>query len=427
MWRHGSFRIFGWATLVVAAFAAAPLAAAERHVSVASKSLQKTIAEAAPGDILRLGPGDHAGPIIIAKPITLIGERKTRIVGSGSGSVLTVDAAGVTVRGIEITGSGLKQETMDAGIRLTKRATGARIEDNRLIDNLIGVDVKGPRDVLIAGNTILGRSDLRMNDRGNGVYVWNSPGLVVEKNLFRFGRDGIFVNTSRNNTFRDNRFENLRFAVHYMYTNNGNITGNISIGNHIGYALMFSSKLTVRDNVSIGDRDHGIMLNYANSAKITGNVIRKGGTKCLFMYNANKNEISGNRFESCGIGVHFTAGSERNAIFENAFVANRTQVKYVGSRWLDWSAKGRGNYWSDHAAFDLNGDGIADSVYRPNDMIDHILWTQPSAKLLLGSPAMQILRWSQSQFPALLPGGVFDPAPLMRAPVSSKSIEGANG
>ena len=66
-----------------------------------------------------------------------------------------------------------------------------------------------------------------------------------------------------------------------------------------------------------------------------------------------------------------------------------------------------------HPAFDLNGDGIADSVFRPNDLMDHILWSQPAAKLLTGSPAVQLVRWSQSSFPAILPGGVTDSHPLM--------------
>ena len=133
----------------------------------------------------------------------------------------------------------------------------------------------------------------------------------------------------------------------------------------------------------------------------------------MFIYNAHKNVLRGNLFQGCAVGVHFTAGSERNEITDNAFVGNRTQVKYVGSRWVDWSVDGRGNYWSDHAAFDLDGNGIADSAYRPNDVVDHILWTQPAAKALMGSPAIQLIRWSQSAFPALLPGGVIDRAPLM--------------
>ena len=40
---------------------------------------------------------------------------------------------------------------------------------------------------------------------------------VVDGNEISYGRDGIFVLTSRENVFRNNRFRDLRFAVHYMY------------------------------------------------------------------------------------------------------------------------------------------------------------------------------------------------------------------
>ncbi|MEX0758854.1 MAG: nitrous oxide reductase family maturation protein NosD, partial [Tistlia sp.] len=79
---------------------------------------------------------------------------------------------------------------------------------------------------------------------------------------------------------------------------------------------------------------------------------------------------------------------------------------------------GRGNYWSDRAAVDLDGDGIADRSYRPNDIADELLWRYPQAKLLLNSPAVAALRFAQSRLPALFPGGVVDSAPLM-APLAS--------
>jgi nitrous oxidase accessory protein len=75
-----------------------------------------------------------------------------------------------------------------------------------------------------------------------------------------------------------------------------------------------------------------------------------------------------------------------------------------------------GNYWSDNLAFDLDDDGIGDQPYRPNGLVDQVLWRAPAAKLLLSSPAMRILEWAQSAFPAVLPGGVVDPAPLMEPP-----------
>ena len=200
-----------------------------------------------------------------------------------------------------------------------------------------------------------------------------------------------------------------------MYTNDSEVSGNISIGNHLGFAIMFSDRVLLKDNLSLNDRSHGVMLNFANKSDIIGNYAR-GAEKCTFIYNANRNLILGNRFEGCHIGVHFTAGSEKNAISGNTFIGNQTQVKYVGSRHIEWSLEGRGNYWSDHPAFDLNGDGFADSPFRPNDLMDSILWSQPAAGLLLGSPAVQLIRWSQSNFPATLPGGVVDNHPLMAAP-----------
>ena len=416
-----------FAAVLVSLGVSGPLAAEEWQVPAEQGALLQILAKAQAGDVLRLAPGDHQGPVLLNIPLTLDGAGMARITGNGSGSVITVEAPDTVIEGLELTGSGLSQETLDAGVKLTKKAHRAIVRDNRILDNLTGVDVHGARNAVVSNNLIEGRRDLRMNERGNGIYVWNAPDLLAEHNTIRFGRDGIFVNTSHKDIFRNNRFEGLRFAVHYMHGNNGIIEGNVSEGNDIGYALMFSDRLKVRGNVSIGDRNHGLMLNYANHAEISGNQVEGGGEKCLFMYNANKNKVSGNRFEGCPIGVHFTAGSANNAFEGNAFIGNRTQVKYVGSRQLDWSTEGRGNYWSDHSAFDMNGDGIADTAYRPNDMVDQVLWTQPSAKLLIGSPAVQLLRWTQSQFPALLPGGIVDTAPLMHPPVRATPTSGVQG
>ena len=194
------------------------------------------------------------------------------------------------------------------------------------------------------------------------------------------------------------------------------VSGNVSIGNHAGFAIMYSDRLKVVGNLSANDRDRGLFLNYANMSDIGANVVKAAPEKCVFLYNANKNRFHDNWFEGCEIGIHFTAGSERNRIAGNAFVSNRTQVKYVGTRYVDWSDEGRGNYWSDNPAFDLDGDGIADTAYRPNDLVDRVLWTAPSAKVLINSPAVQVLRWAQAQFPALYPGGVVDSRPLIAPP-----------
>lgn len=393
----------------------APFAGAATHLVAATDgALADHLSSARAGDVLRLLPGIHRGPIIVNKALTVDGGGAATIDGRGIGSVISVAAPDVTLTGLTITGSGSHGDGRDAGISLDRAAGGAVVANNRILGNLVGVDIRGAINARVSGNVIEGRSGHRMNARGNGVYIWNAPGAKVIGNDIRWGRDGIFVNTSGNNILSNNRFRDLRFAIHYMYAHNSVVSGNVSLGNHLGYAIMYSKNVRIENNFSRGDRDHGLLMNYTNASRVAGNRIEAVNGKCVFIYNAHKNHLRDNHFEGCGIGIHFTAGSENNEIVNNAFIGNRTQVKYVGSRWLDWSAGGRGNYWSDHMAFDLNGDGIADQPYRPNDLLDHLLWAQPAAKTLLSSPALQLLRWSQSAFPALLPGGVVDRAPLMR-------------
>ena len=391
-----------------------PAWAAETHVAPGEGTLAAAIAGATPGDVLLLSGGAYLGSVTLDRTLTLQGDGTAVIDGQGKGTVITVTGDDVVLTGLQVIGSGNDNQAIDSAIKVVKGADGTRIEGNTLVENMHGVDVHGGLDTLVLNNVIRGRQNFRMNERGNGIYVWNSPGTVVEGNDVRWGRDGIFSNASKKGTYKNNLFRDLRFAVHYMYTHDSEISGNISIGNHLGFAIMFSDRVVVKDNLSLGDREHGIMLNFANSADVAGNLVRGGTKKCLFIYNAHKNLIANNRFEGCGIGIHFTAGSERNMLTGNAFIGNDEQVKYVGTRFMEWSFEGRGNYWSDHPAFDLNGDGIADGVYRPNDLMDHILWSQPSAALLTGSPAVQLVRWSQSSFPAILPGGVTDSHPLMQ-------------
>ncbi len=400
--------------LLIGLLLSLPVWAEERAVPPGAGSLAQAVAGAAPGDVLILSAGAYQGPVLIDRPLTIAGPREAVVDGQGQGTVITLAAPDITLRGFAVTGSGTRNEDLDAGVKILKGADRAVVEGLTLTDNMHGIDVHGGRDARVAGNVITGRQHLHMNQRGNGIYVWNSPGTVVEGNSIRYGRDGIFSNASADSFYRNNTFRDLRFAVHFMYTKNTEVSGNVSIGNHLGFAIMFSDRAVIRNNLSLGDREHGLMLNYANNADVTGNLIRGGPNKCLFIYNAHKNLIWENRFQNCGIGIHFTAGSERNVLTGNAFIANREQVKYVGTRHVEWSHDGRGNYWSDHPGFDLNGDGIADSVYRPNDLMDQILWSQPAAALLIGSPAVQIVRWSQQSFPATLPGGVRDGAPLMR-------------
>jgi nitrous oxidase accessory protein len=415
-------RIPVFAALIVAiASAAADARAAVISVSQGG-SVAEALSRAAPGDTLHLAKGLFKGGLVIDRPgVTIEGESGAILDGAEFGNVVTINAPDTILRGLTIQRSGQILIDKNSGVFVDRTGDRAQIEDNRFSDNLIAIYLDGPHDAMVRRNEIAGLRRLRRTERGPAISLWNTPGSAIIDNDIRSGRDGVFSVSSNHNIVRGNTFHDLRFAVHFMYTNDSEVIGNFSNGNEVGYVLMFSDRLDVRENVSDRDRDHGLLFNYANMSRVEGNVAR-GSDKCVFIYNANKNRFAGNWFEGCNIGIHFTAGSERNEISGNAFVNNRTQVMYVGTRLLDWSLRGRGNYYSDNPAFDLNGDGIADTAYRPNNLMDQVIWRAPAAKLLLNSPAVQIVRWAQARFPAIHPGGVIDTAPLMK-PTRPLSLE----
>lgn len=383
------------------------------NVAAGPQSVVLAVARAASGDRLLLGPGVHQGGAIIDKALAIEGREGAVIDAGGAGSVLKILASGVSVRGVTLRGSGTKGESFDSGVYIEQGADGVEIEGNVFDNNLFGVVLHGCKAAIVRRNRIANRADLWRNDRGNGIHIWNNTGTLIEGNTVTSGRDGIYIEISHGNAIRGNRFEGLRFAVHYMYANNNEVSGNTSIRNNVGFALMYSSKLKVFGNLSIADNHHGLMLHTTHKSQVWDNFIYGTGEKCLFIYTSASNDIRDNRFENCGVGVHFTGGSENNKFHGNSFLNNEMQVKYTGLKVYEWSVEGRGNYWSDNPAFDLDGNGIADAAFRPNTLVDWVLWKYPLAKLLIASPAVKTLRFVQEQLPTLYPGGAVDSFPLM--------------
>lgn len=411
--RARAFVLAAAATLAVASGAAR---AEDITVEPGRASLVEAVSGARSGDRLLVKSGTYKGELVIEKAITLEGEAGAVVDAGGNGTAIKIVASGAVVRGLTLRGSGTKGETFDSGIYIEQGADDVTIENNALEGNLFGIVLHGCKRAIVRNNRISNRSDLWLNDRGNGIHIWNNTGSLVEGNTITSGRDGIYIEISHENAIRKNRFEGLRFAIHYMYANRNEVTDNISIGNHVGFALMYSNGIKVFRNISIGDLQHGLMLHTTHKSEAAENFVYGTGEKCLFIYTSAGNAIHDNRLEQCGTGVHFTGGSEDNKFYGNAFIANETQVKYTGLKTYEWSKDKRGNYWSDNAAFDLDGDGIADAAYRPNTLADWLLWKYPLAKLLVSSPALRTLRFVQEQLPTLYPGGAIDSFPLMSPP-----------
>ncbi len=418
--------------LLMAAQGVAPLACAEDLYVAPGESVVEAIARADNGDKIWISPGRHpVSGLRIDKSLTLTAgpsEGEAVLDAGGSGDVIRVKAPNVVIRGLTIRNSGMSLTDMNAGVFIEEGSEDCRVESNFIDRTAFGVWINGALKPTIRGNRIHGNVEYLSPNRGNGIHMWNVSGAAIEDNEIWGTRDGIYIEVShRGNIIRRNEMHDLRYGIHYMYSHHNTITNNYTHNVRAGYALMQSDHLNVYGNRSEHDLDYGILMNYVTYSVIRGNTVidtgrppseRSGGRdgKAVFLFNSLHNEIHANQFSDSDMGIHLTAGSENNQIYANAFIKNRIQVKYVATREQEWSYQGRGNYWSDYLGWDLDADGIGDRPYEPNDNVDRMLWRYPLAKILMHSPAVQMLRWVQEQFPVLKAPGVRDSHPLMVAP-----------
>jgi nitrous oxidase accessory protein len=402
------------AALALAVLAAAPwprAVGAERVVR-AGESVAAAVRAARAGDHIRVERGYYEERVVIDKPLRLTGIDRPTLSGGGAGDVIRVKAADVVIEGFIVRDSGADLTDQNAGIYIEPGADRAIVRDNALVYNLFGLWIERVKDVRIEGNVITGKRDLASAQRGNGIQLYNTTGARIIANNISFARDGIYVDVSHHAVFRGNRIHHLRYGTHYMNSYFNLWEDNESYLNRGGLALMEVRNQVVRNNRAWGNTDHGIMLRTIQDSTIEGNVVA-GNSRGFFIYDAEYNALRGNLVIGNRVGVHLWAGSIHNEVEGNDFVQNRDQIRYVASKDEVWGAK-TGNYWSNYAGWDRDGDGIGDIPYEASDVVDRLVWRYPLVKLLLNSPAIQSLRLAARQFPLLRAPSVVDRHPRMR-------------
>jgi nitrous oxidase accessory protein len=379
----------------------------------------------AAGDTLVVHGGVYVGSLRIRRPMSLVGLRRPVLDGGGRGDVVTIDAPGVTLEGFWIRGSGLDLGANDAAVKV--RGAAARVRGNLVTRSLHGIYLEGASGALVEGNEVRGAESLERADRGNGIHLWNSRANVVRRNRVRASRDGLYFAASPANRIGGNLVEDTRIGLHYMYSDTNAFTGNVFRRNEAGAAIMLSRALDVRGNrfvENVGHRAYGLLLQTADDSRVEQNVVA-GNTVGLFLDNANRNVVRDNVVAGNFLGVHLYASAERNEFGGNAFAANEHDLLNDGGRDAnDWAPRGRGNWWDENPAWDLEGDGIADAPHRIADPWASLARRAPSAVLFTRSPALDALAVAERFFPAFRGDAPVDAAPLAQPPLRAGGAPG---
>ena len=372
------------------------------------------LARARAGDTVVVTAGVYREPrIIVTVPVTILGQGEAVLDGGGAHEVLTVRADDVTVRGLTIRNVGASFTEDPAGIRLD----GVRrcvIADNHLANTFFGIYAARAADCVVSGNRIEGRGTQQIA-AGNAIHLFYSEGFTIAGNRIHGHRDGIYLEFARRATILDNESRgNLRYGLHFMYSDSCEYRRNVFAANGSGVAVMYSGHVTMADNRfedNWGSAAYGLLLKEIKDSRIERNLLA-GNTVGLFAEGADRLVVEGNQFLRNGWALRLMADATDNSFRHNRFEGNTFDVA-TNSRVSSPSSFAE-NYWDAYAGYDLDRDGFGDVPFRPVRLFSVLVEQNEPMLILLRSFFLDLLEAAERIVPVLTPEALMDSRPMMR-------------
>jgi len=352
--------------------------------------------------------------IEVRKPVTISGEGLPLFDASGRGEILRIFADDVTVRGIRLANVGTSHVEDRAAIRATG-VRGCVITDNRMENAFFGIYLAKTEDCLIERNTLTanGKSE---STSGNGVHLWSSRGIRLRNNVITGFRDGIYFEFVHDTEVTGNRSErNLRYGLHFMYSDDCVYTANVFKANGAGVAVMYTNRVHMvrnRFESNWGSAAYGLLLKEIADSRLEGNVF-ENNTTGLVADGANRIKATRNTFARNGWAIKVEGSTLDGSFSANTFTGNTFDVA-TNSRTP--SSVFTGNYWDEYRGYDLDGDGIGDIPHAPVRLFAVIVERSPQAIVLLRSALVSLLDIAERAMPSLTPELFVDSKPAMRKP-----------
>ena len=376
-------------------------------------SLRTAVAMAGINDTILLKSGTYReGNIIINKQISLIGINQPVLDGENKYEILTVSGRSIVIKGIKFINSGYSSMNDYASINLVD-AVGALIENNIIEHSYFAIHVANVRKSIIRNNIIAGIPKTEQTS-GNGIHLWKCDEMTVEYNQVQGHRDGIYFEFVTHSTIRGNKsHHNIRYGLHFMFSNNDSYLENSFHENGAGVAVMFSHHVIMKGNTfyyNWGPNAYGLLLKEISDGSITDNKFTQN-TVGILMESTNRIDAQRNSFKSNGWALRIQASCSDNNIHENNFMGNTFDVATNGTLMLN---KFYNNYWDKYEGYDRNRDAIGDVPYHPVSMYSMVVEQNPNALILLRSFMVSLLDRAEKAVPSLTPELLVDESPKMK-------------
>jgi len=376
-------------------------------------TLTQALQVAAPGARVVVKAGIYREPtIVVQRRVTIVGEPGAVLESDQGRQILVVQADDVTVRGLELRHVATSFVEDRAAIRV-QDATNCVIENNTIEDGFFGIYLARVDRCRVIGNR-LHASKGRESASGNGIHLWTSNHITVEGNEITGHRDGIYLEFVHESDVRRNVSEgNLRYGMHFMYSDDCRYVANTFRRNGSGVAVMYTKRIEMTDNRfedNWGAASYGLLLKEILEPVLRGNHFTRN-TVGLLVDGATRVHADGNDFLDNGWAVKLLASAQDGTFTANQFVGNTFDVA-TNSR--ETTTTFAGNYWDDYRGYDLNRDGVGDVPYHPVRLFSLLVAQNEPVLIALRSPFAALLDVAERVLPSLTPETLADASPSMR-------------
>ncbi|NNT70899.1 nitrous oxide reductase family maturation protein NosD [Flavobacterium sp. IMCC34852] len=378
------------------------------------KTIKQALAMATDGDTIIVTKGIYKeGNIIIDKKIAFLGKQYPILDGQNKAEVLSIAADSVVVKGFKIINSGHAALDDPCGIKVYDRSF-VSIENNILDNNFFGIYLQNCKNSLVKNNSIkaYGKQEQLI---GNGIHCWKSEQLQIIGNRISGHRDGIYFEfVTQSVIWRNISNHNIRYGLHFMFSNDDSYITNVFKGNGAGVAVMFTKNVKMFNNYfeeNWGDSAYGLLLKEIADSYIFNNRFARN-TSGIYMEGTSRIKVEKNVFEANGWGMKIQASCMENEIVNNNYVGNTFDISTNGSLVLNTF---NSNYWDKYEGYDLNKDGIGDVPYHPLSLFAVLTENNPSAMILFRSFMITLLDKSEKVLPSITPDNFIDNTPLMKS------------
>ena len=385
-----------------------PVGSAKKYVSITAALL---VAET--GDTILVDAGIYKEKnLVIRKQVVLKGINYPVLDGEKKYQVISIRADGVVIDGFSIKHSGVSSLEDLSGIKVFS-SRNVIIKNNKLEDTFFGIYAENVINCIIENNQLIAFSK-EEEQSGNGIHCWKSDSLRIIGNTITGHRDGIYFEFVKNSIiWRNTSTNNIRYGLHFMFSNDDSYISNIFSNNGSGVSVMYSNRIKMYNNFfeeNWGDASHGILLKEISDGYMQGNYF-SANTSGIYMEGVNRVHMSYNSFKNNGWALKIQASCMDVVLEHNNFIGNTFDVGTNGSLVQN---KFNNNYWDKYEGYDLNKNKIGDIPYRPVSMYSMIIEKYPSAMILFRSFITTLLDKTEKIIPSLTPENLKDNSPLMK-------------